>query len=321
MQADAGQPPAADQRGDPVRALVGDGHRVPGHPPQRGGEDERPPLPAAVASSAVAGRSGVGAVTRSQKAVSCCTGVPPPARRRRPDSLPAAPVQDCVSSPCRPLSPTHLRQRRRRDRHDEKPHRQARTPDRRGAPILAAVTSGVPDLRQRLSAGQACAGVWSLLPGAVTGEVLARTGADHVVLGPAARRARRARPPGRHRRGGRGGLGSAGPHPQRPPRGRRPAARSRRPRRGGAQRRRCRPRARGGGGDPVRAGRAPVDRPAVRWRRPAPGDGDAGDRGGARGPRRRAGRRRARRDLRGPRRPRPRAGADVRGGPRRGCTR
>lgn len=38
------------------------------------------------------------------------------------------------------------------------------------------------DLRRRWSAGQACHGVWSLLPGAVTGEVLARTGADYVVV-------------------------------------------------------------------------------------------------------------------------------------------
>ncbi|MBM7809069.1 4-hydroxy-2-oxoheptanedioate aldolase [Geodermatophilus bullaregiensis] len=38
------------------------------------------------------------------------------------------------------------------------------------------------DLRARWSAGQPCHGLWSLLPGAVTGEVLARTGADFVVV-------------------------------------------------------------------------------------------------------------------------------------------
>ena len=38
------------------------------------------------------------------------------------------------------------------------------------------------DLRRRWSAGQACHGLWSMLPGAVTGECLARTGADFVVL-------------------------------------------------------------------------------------------------------------------------------------------
>jgi 4-hydroxy-2-oxoheptanedioate aldolase len=38
------------------------------------------------------------------------------------------------------------------------------------------------DLRRRWAAGEACSGVWSLLPGAVTGEVLARTGADYVVV-------------------------------------------------------------------------------------------------------------------------------------------
>ena len=38
------------------------------------------------------------------------------------------------------------------------------------------------DLRRRLSDGQPCYGLWSLLPGAVTGEVLARTGADFVVV-------------------------------------------------------------------------------------------------------------------------------------------
>jgi 4-hydroxy-2-oxoheptanedioate aldolase len=38
------------------------------------------------------------------------------------------------------------------------------------------------DLRRRWSDGQPCHGVWSLLPGAVSGEVLARTGADYVVV-------------------------------------------------------------------------------------------------------------------------------------------
>jgi len=38
------------------------------------------------------------------------------------------------------------------------------------------------DLRQRWSDGQACHGLWSLLPGVVTAEVLARTGADFVVV-------------------------------------------------------------------------------------------------------------------------------------------
>lgn len=37
------------------------------------------------------------------------------------------------------------------------------------------------ELRRRWSAGQPCHGLWSLLPGVVTGEVLARTGADYVV--------------------------------------------------------------------------------------------------------------------------------------------
>jgi 4-hydroxy-2-oxoheptanedioate aldolase len=38
------------------------------------------------------------------------------------------------------------------------------------------------DLRRRWSGGQVCAGLWSLLPGAVTAEVLARAGADYVVV-------------------------------------------------------------------------------------------------------------------------------------------
>jgi 4-hydroxy-2-oxoheptanedioate aldolase len=38
------------------------------------------------------------------------------------------------------------------------------------------------DLRRRWSDGRPCHGVWSLLPGAVTAEVLARTGADYVVV-------------------------------------------------------------------------------------------------------------------------------------------
>jgi 4-hydroxy-2-oxoheptanedioate aldolase len=41
---------------------------------------------------------------------------------------------------------------------------------------------GEEDLRRRWSAGQPCHGVWSMLPGAVTGEVLARAGADFVVV-------------------------------------------------------------------------------------------------------------------------------------------
>ncbi len=39
-----------------------------------------------------------------------------------------------------------------------------------------------PDLRRRWSAGQPAYGIWSLLPGAVTAELLARTGPDYVVL-------------------------------------------------------------------------------------------------------------------------------------------
>src|SRR4051794_25078524 len=38
------------------------------------------------------------------------------------------------------------------------------------------------DLRRRGTAGEACHGLWSMLPGTVTGELLARTGADFVVL-------------------------------------------------------------------------------------------------------------------------------------------
>ena len=38
------------------------------------------------------------------------------------------------------------------------------------------------DLRQRWSDGKPCHGLWSLLPGVVTAEVLARTGADFVVV-------------------------------------------------------------------------------------------------------------------------------------------
>src|SRR3954452_4560659 len=38
------------------------------------------------------------------------------------------------------------------------------------------------DLRRRWSEGRPCHGLWSLLPGAVTGEVLAMTGADYVVV-------------------------------------------------------------------------------------------------------------------------------------------
>jgi 4-hydroxy-2-oxoheptanedioate aldolase len=44
-----------------------------------------------------------------------------------------------------------------------------------------AVTSD-DDLRARWSGGRPSHGLWSLLPGAVTGEVLARTGADFVVV-------------------------------------------------------------------------------------------------------------------------------------------
>jgi 4-hydroxy-2-oxoheptanedioate aldolase len=48
--------------------------------------------------------------------------------------------------------------------------------------MVRRVTSDAADLRRRLAAGEACTGVWSLLPGAVTGEVLARTGAEYVFL-------------------------------------------------------------------------------------------------------------------------------------------
>ncbi|MGY1779971.1 HpcH/HpaI aldolase family protein [Geodermatophilus sp. SYSU D01036] len=38
------------------------------------------------------------------------------------------------------------------------------------------------DLRRRWAAGEPAYGLWSLLPGAVTGELLSRTGADYVVV-------------------------------------------------------------------------------------------------------------------------------------------
>jgi 4-hydroxy-2-oxoheptanedioate aldolase len=38
------------------------------------------------------------------------------------------------------------------------------------------------ELRRRWAAGEACHGLWSMLPGAVTGEVLARSTADYVVV-------------------------------------------------------------------------------------------------------------------------------------------
>ncbi len=41
---------------------------------------------------------------------------------------------------------------------------------------------GMVDLRRRWSEGQPCHGLWSTLPGTVTGEVLALTGADFVVV-------------------------------------------------------------------------------------------------------------------------------------------
>lgn len=40
-----------------------------------------------------------------------------------------------------------------------------------------------PGLRRRWAQGRPCHGVWSLLPGAGTADVLARTGADYVVVG------------------------------------------------------------------------------------------------------------------------------------------
>jgi 4-hydroxy-2-oxoheptanedioate aldolase len=45
---------------------------------------------------------------------------------------------------------------------------------------MTAMTAA--DLRSRWTAGQPAHGVWSLLPGAVTAELLARTGPDYVVL-------------------------------------------------------------------------------------------------------------------------------------------
>ena len=43
-------------------------------------------------------------------------------------------------------------------------------------------TTGTPGLRERLAAGRRCTGLWSQLPGVVTAELLAGTGADYVVL-------------------------------------------------------------------------------------------------------------------------------------------
>jgi 4-hydroxy-2-oxoheptanedioate aldolase len=43
-------------------------------------------------------------------------------------------------------------------------------------------TAATSSLRERLAAGQACTGLWSQLPGVVTAELLAGTGADFVVL-------------------------------------------------------------------------------------------------------------------------------------------
>jgi 4-hydroxy-2-oxoheptanedioate aldolase len=42
--------------------------------------------------------------------------------------------------------------------------------------------TGAAGLRQHFAAGQACHGLWSLLPGPLTGEVLGRSGADYVFL-------------------------------------------------------------------------------------------------------------------------------------------
>jgi 4-hydroxy-2-oxoheptanedioate aldolase len=44
------------------------------------------------------------------------------------------------------------------------------------------MTTTEADLRRRWAAGQACHGLWSLLPGAVIGDVLGRTDADFVVV-------------------------------------------------------------------------------------------------------------------------------------------
>ncbi|MGY1726381.1 HpcH/HpaI aldolase/citrate lyase family protein [Geodermatophilus sp. SYSU D01062] len=44
------------------------------------------------------------------------------------------------------------------------------------------MAASAADLRRRWAAGEPAHGLWSLLPGAVTGELLARTGADHVVV-------------------------------------------------------------------------------------------------------------------------------------------
>jgi 4-hydroxy-2-oxoheptanedioate aldolase len=46
----------------------------------------------------------------------------------------------------------------------------------------SGVTVSEVDLRRRWSDGEPCHGLWSLLPGVVTAEILARTGADFVVV-------------------------------------------------------------------------------------------------------------------------------------------
>jgi len=44
------------------------------------------------------------------------------------------------------------------------------------------MTVSADDVRRKWSRGEACHGLWSLLPGVVTAEVLARTGPDYVVV-------------------------------------------------------------------------------------------------------------------------------------------
>ena len=65
--------------------------------------------------------------------------------------------------------------------------------------------------RQRWAAGQACHGLWSLLPGAVTGDVLGRTGADLVVVDLQHGAGTEAELPGAHRCDHRSGHGTPRP--------------------------------------------------------------------------------------------------------------
>ena len=120
VQPDARQPPAGGQGDEPVRALVGDGHRVPGRPPQ-GGERTSSAATAAVPSSTSGGRSGrwrspgprTGRASSTQNSPVTMASRPASARMRATDPPAATTTRSCPPAARARSRPPRAARRRR----------------------------------------------------------------------------------------------------------------------------------------------------------------------------------------------------------------